>query len=55
MKRLLECTPEIIDNINMVKERYPESTRRYVCYFKYGCDGLNGLVQFNQELGPIFL
>ena len=49
IKRLLTCT-DTLANIDMVKAKYPDDQRRYVCYFKYGCDGLSGLVQFHQEL-----
>ena len=49
VKRLLKCT-DTLANIDMVRAKYPDKQRRYVCYFKYGCDGLSGLRKFNQEL-----
>ena len=34
----------------VIQGKYKDETKMYLCYFKFGCDGLSGLTQFNQEV-----
>ena len=50
INRLLIANSDLHENVMVVEGKYSGHQRRYLCYFKYGSDGLSGLTEFHQEL-----
>ena len=44
---LLPQASDLQENIMVVEGKYQDKEKRYLCYFKYGCDGLSGLTEFH--------
>ena len=48
VNRLL-VVPRVKRDLDNFEEKHKEQRIDYLCYFKVGCDGMSGLVEFHQE------
>ena len=49
VERLL-LVPKVLKDVEALEEKHPGKNIDYTCYFKAGCDGMSGLIQFHQQL-----
>ena len=49
VERLL-LVPKVLKDVEALEEKHPGKHIDYTCYFKAGCDGMSGLIQFHQQL-----